>query len=429
MLTAVYPADRRLGALHRARYVPLLPAMSNQGRNQLFRGGFGGWIVGWHDAQLGKWNTNYTNSHTGKYKKSVAGLVLVMHSRILPGMTILQENLKSILETGTLSISKLAQLTGLNQPTLYRILKDTSKEPRTSTIEPIARFMGVSVDQLRTQDLSGYLSSLKDQLELSSVGNARHLEIPNSVPPPKGALSQVGSTLPDSSNSVAPLTYFENHLVQMKERRENAGLGALNHLINWSPLPGGIAEALRRTPAQSDTNEFAKAARVNQLAWSSVPERMEFQELLEQTVPRSRFDATLPVGVARKRLDYLSDKLAVGFVAYRSTPPSLRRQETLVEEPINFHALPLRLSQRLFSLALVKKTHPDLQVVLLVLTEQMPSESDKGRKQVEWEADQFGVNVLFATKVAEAVRMISTIEEILPGDNAEDDSFGDTFID
>lgn len=42
---------------------------------------------------------------------------------------------------------------GVNQPTLFRILSGESKDPRTSTLQPIADFFWVSVEDLRHKDL------------------------------------------------------------------------------------------------------------------------------------------------------------------------------------------------------------------------------------------------------------------------------------
>lgn len=59
----------------------------------------------------------------------------------------LAANLKSLL--GEMSENQLAEATGVPQPTINRILRGESRDPRDSTLVPIARYFGVSVEALR----------------------------------------------------------------------------------------------------------------------------------------------------------------------------------------------------------------------------------------------------------------------------------------
>jgi len=64
-------------------------------------------------------------------------------------MNRLAVNLKTLLAQQGLSENELAERTGVQQPTINRILRGESKDPRDSTVEPLARYFGVSVEALR----------------------------------------------------------------------------------------------------------------------------------------------------------------------------------------------------------------------------------------------------------------------------------------
>lgn len=49
-------------------------------------------------------------------------------------------------------LTRLSDATGVPQPTLHRILYVIGREPRSSTLKPIADFFGVSVPQLRGEE-------------------------------------------------------------------------------------------------------------------------------------------------------------------------------------------------------------------------------------------------------------------------------------
>ena len=53
-----------------------------------------------------------------------------------------------------ISQSKLAQKSGLNQPTIHRILSGKLKLPRQDTLQSLAQFFSVTTDDLRFRDLS-----------------------------------------------------------------------------------------------------------------------------------------------------------------------------------------------------------------------------------------------------------------------------------
>lgn len=68
-----------------------------------------------------------------------------------PIAEILAELMASRTEFGEHGISqyRLEEITGVTQSTIQRILSGESREPRTSTIQPLADFFSVSVAQLR----------------------------------------------------------------------------------------------------------------------------------------------------------------------------------------------------------------------------------------------------------------------------------------
>lgn len=50
----------------------------------------------------------------------------------------------------------LAKATGVQQPTIHRILKGESDDPRTATLQPLADYFGVTVEFLRTADAEAF---------------------------------------------------------------------------------------------------------------------------------------------------------------------------------------------------------------------------------------------------------------------------------
>jgi hypothetical protein len=60
----------------------------------------------------------------------------------------LRENLKELMDSREENPHSLSNKTGVPQPTIHRILDGTSQDPRRSTLEPLARFFGVTVDEL-----------------------------------------------------------------------------------------------------------------------------------------------------------------------------------------------------------------------------------------------------------------------------------------
>lgn len=64
-------------------------------------------------------------------------------------MTELQQNLKHLMQLyGGLSVSDLAKLTGVPQPTLHHILMGTTKNPRKKSLMALAQFFSIGIQEL-----------------------------------------------------------------------------------------------------------------------------------------------------------------------------------------------------------------------------------------------------------------------------------------
>lgn len=65
----------------------------------------------------------------------------------------LSEILQRLMErSGVESQIKLAELTGIHQPTIARLLSGDSRDPRRSTLQPLADYFRVSIAQLRGEE-------------------------------------------------------------------------------------------------------------------------------------------------------------------------------------------------------------------------------------------------------------------------------------
>lgn len=69
-------------------------------------------------------------------------------------MSKLKQNIQRALIERDISLARLAHLSGVQQSTLHRIVTGAIKEPRSSTVAPLARFLGVSVQTLQDGDVS-----------------------------------------------------------------------------------------------------------------------------------------------------------------------------------------------------------------------------------------------------------------------------------
>lgn len=78
-----------------------------------------------------------------------------MRRRIFQRMSQLRRNLAYLIAKHGINPTVLAKATGVQQPTIHRILKGESDDPRTATVQPLADYFGVTVEFLRTGDIEG----------------------------------------------------------------------------------------------------------------------------------------------------------------------------------------------------------------------------------------------------------------------------------
>lgn len=75
-------------------------------------------------------------------------------------MTHLHGNLKHLLSMARISVGRLANISDMQQPTLFRILAHPEREPRMRTVQPIADLLGVSVSDLMAADLRAHIEKV-----------------------------------------------------------------------------------------------------------------------------------------------------------------------------------------------------------------------------------------------------------------------------
>lgn len=71
-------------------------------------------------------------------------------------MSQLRRNLAYLIAKHGINPTALAKATGVQQPTIHRILKGESDDPRTAIVQPLADYFGVSVEFLRTADAESF---------------------------------------------------------------------------------------------------------------------------------------------------------------------------------------------------------------------------------------------------------------------------------
>lgn len=64
-------------------------------------------------------------------------------------MNNLATNLRSLIDSQGISENELAERTGVPQPTINRILRGESRDPRDKTVLPLADYFGVSLEEMK----------------------------------------------------------------------------------------------------------------------------------------------------------------------------------------------------------------------------------------------------------------------------------------
>lgn len=75
-------------------------------------------------------------------------------------MNKLSENMRLLISRAGISEARLAERTGIPQPTINRITRGQSRDPRDSTVKPLADFFGVTVEALRRGNLDEQSSQI-----------------------------------------------------------------------------------------------------------------------------------------------------------------------------------------------------------------------------------------------------------------------------
>lgn len=82
-------------------------------------------------------------------------MIAAIYSRLHNlSMDQLRKNLRFLMESAGHNPNSLAEASGASQPNIFRILEGESGEPRRKTIEPLANYFGVIVEDLKYKDLT-----------------------------------------------------------------------------------------------------------------------------------------------------------------------------------------------------------------------------------------------------------------------------------
>lgn len=73
----------------------------------------------------------------------------MIYTRTYSHWMAIKDTLKGLMDRTSINQNELAERTKVPQPTINRILSGESKDPRHSTVKPLADFFGISVAQLR----------------------------------------------------------------------------------------------------------------------------------------------------------------------------------------------------------------------------------------------------------------------------------------
>ena len=84
----------------------------------------------------------------------------------------LSSNLQQLMRIyGNMSVSELARLTGIPQPTIHHILTGATKNPRKKALEELSRFFSVTVKQLTGHESlkTTIPEAIKEDLQISAI--------------------------------------------------------------------------------------------------------------------------------------------------------------------------------------------------------------------------------------------------------------------
>ena len=81
-------------------------------------------------------------------------------------LPLVAKNLRYLMDANKLTSTSLAEATQQNQPTIHRIVNGEVSDPRASTLEPLAKYFGTTVNLLRSYDF-------ESQADVNVVPNNR----------------------------------------------------------------------------------------------------------------------------------------------------------------------------------------------------------------------------------------------------------------
>jgi transcriptional regulator with XRE-family HTH domain len=93
-----------------------------------------------------------TLSYIGQCTNVLAPLA-ALSSNTFMDKTDIGETLRKLMALADISENELARQTGVPQPTINRILKGESKDPRTGTLDRLSKFFGITASEMRGEQV------------------------------------------------------------------------------------------------------------------------------------------------------------------------------------------------------------------------------------------------------------------------------------
>lgn len=89
-------------------------------------------------------------------------------------MSFIVKNINYLLNSRDLTPTTITKLVKVKQPTIFRIAKGEITEPKESTLQPLAKFFGYSVEQLRHVDIEALESGKISIEEIESISRIKN---------------------------------------------------------------------------------------------------------------------------------------------------------------------------------------------------------------------------------------------------------------
>jgi len=348
-------------------------------------------------------------------------------------MDHLHANLKQLLETGRISVGRLASICDMQQPTLFRILAHPEREPRTKTIEPIAMLLGVSVTDLMSTDLRAAIAA-RGPYPWQQLSKPFLRPEPGSAQEKVPLLSVPMIAVADPNESGAEIEETEHGTGQIFARETghpgSALDRALSELRSRPVLPsqtpkaadyarsGGILSGLgdgrepNRDPEatwawfQARSASFAEAMRDSR-AQSAIERQAFLRSIWGGEAPQVQTGVKLHK--VTKLVDWLSEFTAATFISTLSSPPPSKWRQSQ-STPTNWNPIreSLALERAILRMALISATTKLRSCMVFALIGKDTSVA--GGEQRHWEATALGVDLLFVRSGTEAAELLRTIE-------------------